>query len=316
MLKELLAGLICFGLVAGAVGCGSGKPICVGSGLSELEDAHAAGAEAAQKAKAALGAASAEVVIVYNGSNVRDTAKMLEGVGSVFDSSLIYGCGGYSPLTQEGSAGRVAVLALGGVEVTAVRGVVEGGEGHKDCGVQIGNALKTAAGKKDGGRLLLVFGDCHVPKNDNLVVGLRSVLGDDFAVVGGAAHGGTVYEKGKAYEKSNIGLLLTGDFECGFSMKEDMSADGLINSAREAFAEAIGRKRENVRLVLVFDCGGRRGEMLKNKNFPQELEAMKSVAGDICIFGFYGSGEIGRADSNSPARGVGYSIATCAISSK
>ncbi len=60
-------------------------------------------------------------------------------------------------------------------------------------------------------------------------------------------------------------------------------------------------------------CGGRRGKMLKDNSFAKEVEAMKAVAGDIPIFGFYGSGEIGHKDNDSPARGVGYSIAACAI---
>ena len=53
--------------------------------------------------------------------------------------------------------------------------------------------------------------------------------------------------------------------------------------------------------------------MLKDNSFAKEVEAMKAVAGDIPIFGFYGSGEIGHKDNDSPARGVGYSIAACAI---
>ncbi len=314
MLKHLLTIVVCVGLLVSVIGCGAGKPISVGNGLSELEDAQAAGAEAAQKAKAALGTEAAKAVIVYNGNNVKDTAKMLEGVASVFDSSIIYGCAGYAPLTQQSSAGRVAVLALGGgIKVTVARAVVEGKEGFTDCGVQIGNSLKTAAGKKAGGRLLLLFEHCHVPSNDKLVAGVRSVLGDKFPIVGAAAGNKKVYEKGEIFENSNLGILLTGNFKCGFSTKTDMTPDGLINSARDAFTEAIGQDKDKVGLVLAFDCGGRRGQMLKNKNFPKELEAMKSVAGDIPIFGFYGSGEIGHENNDSPARGVGYSIAACAI---
>ena len=316
MSKQLLASVVCVCLTLAFVVCDK-EPVAVGNGLSSLTDAQAAGADAATKAKAALGSQSAKAVIVYNSRAIKEIEKMLEGVGSVFDSSVVYGCGGYAPLTQESSAGSVGVLAIAGsADVTVARAALEGKDGFEACGVAIGNELKAATQTDASGRLMLLFGECHVPQNDKLVAGVRSVLGDDFPIVGGAAANGKVYDKGKVYTKSNLGVLITGNFKCGFSTKKDMTADGLINSARDAFAEAIGDNKEKVKLMFAFDCGGRRGAMQKNNNFPKELEAMKSVSGDIPIFGFYGSGEIGRASNSEPARGVGYSIAACAISAE
>ena len=73
---------------------------------------------------------------------------------------------------------------------------------------------------------------------------------------------------------------------CGLGLKRDMSREGLINSARHACRNAIGPDKEKALLILVFDCGGRRGAMLKLGNFTGELEAMKQAAGDCPLFGF------------------------------
>ena len=162
--------------------------------------------------------------------------------------------------------------------------------------------------------MLLLFGACHIPRNNQVVKGICGVLGETFPIVGAAAYQDSVVAKGEVVKaKSNVGLLLTGKFTCGFGLKKDMSREGLINSARETFQSAIGDKKNKVALMLVFDCGGRRGAMLKQKIFPKELEAMKAVAGKAPIFGFYGSGEMGCPAAGAPPKGVGYHIATCAI---
>jgi len=140
------------------------------------------------------------------------------------------------------------------------------------------------------------------------------VLGETFPIVGAAAFQDSVVVKGEVCKaKTNIGLLVTGRFACGFGLMKDMSPEGLIDSARQTFKTAIGEKKDKVALVLVFDCGGRRGAMLKQKSFPRELEAMKEVAGTAPIFGFYGSGEMGCAATGAAPKGVGYHIAACAI---
>ena len=279
--------------------------IDVGNALSELTDAKAAGAQAAAQAKAALGDVKAKAVIVFDGPAIKDKEQMLEGVYSVFDPEIVCGCSAYNPITQQGNAGNLAVLAIGGdVQITVAISDLEGG--HEACGKRIGETLEKAAG-----RLLLLFGACHVPANDKLVKGVCSVLGEKFPIAGGAAFQDVVYHQGKVLRGQNLGLLLTGNFRCGLATKKDMSPEGLINSAKEAFSEAIASGKGKVVLVLAFDCGGRRGKM--GDNLPKELDAMKAAAGDAAIFGFYGSGEIGPADNDSPSRGVGYSISACAI---
>ena len=293
----------------------------VGVGLSNSTDARAAGVEAATQAKAALGDEQPKLVLVYNSMDLKKPAQigeMLAGVGSVFDAGIVYGCTGYAPLTQHGSGGTVGLLALAGdFGVTTALAPVEGDDGYRACGKRIGQALKEAAGVDAPGRLLLLFGDCHVPANDDVVKGVCSVLGETFPVVGGSSSATMgVYEKGKFVPKSNLGILLTGDFACRLSIKQDNSPRGLIDSARATLRDAVGEGEKKPAVVFVFDCGGRRGKMLENGNFPEELEAMKEIAGDQPIFGFYGSGEIGCKANDTPACGVGFHISACAVVEK
>jgi hypothetical protein len=41
-----------------------------------------------------------------------------------------------------------------------------------------------------------------------------------------------------------------------------------------------------------------------------------AAAGSATVFGFYGSGETGPPDNDSPPRGVGYHICACAVRRK
>lgn len=292
--------------------------ISAGTGLSALQDPQAAGAEAARLAKKALHPhMSPGIVLVFDniGKQEADKKKLLEGVGSVFSNFIIYGCSSYAPLTQQGNKGTVGVLALAGnIRADVASADLEGG--YEQCGKKIASALKDNLEKRNPkGRLMLLFGSCHVPKNDELVKGVTGVLGEKFPIVGAAAAGGEfVYAAGEIKKNSNLAVLLTGDFECGFSTKKDNSPEGLITSAKDAAKEAIGKKKDKTALMFAFDCGGRRGKM--KENLPKELEAMKTIAGNIPIFGFYGSGEIGPKDNKSPSKGVGYHVAICAISAK
>ena len=311
---------IVFGsLLAGAIlamaMAGSAAAMEVGIGQSDSKDAKTAGAEAAAQAKAALGEQEAKLVLVYHGPDLfDDAAKLLEGIASVFDSSIVYGCNSYAPLTHQGGQPQVGVLALAGdLRVTAAAAETAGKDDDLACGKRLGDSLKEAAGAEAAGRVLLLFGDCHVPRNDTVVKGVAGVLGDDLPVIGGAAFRGRSYFQGKIVQGTNIGILLSGDFKCRLALLQDNSPEGLITSARDAFRKTVGDDPDKVALTFVFDCGGRRGKMLKLGNVDQELEAMKEVAGDTPIFGFYGSGEIGCTSNDAAPCGVGYHISACAI---
>jgi len=304
-------------LACAAQALAAGKPLAVGNGISLAKEPKAAGEEAAKKAKAALGDEKPKLVLVhYSGPLVGKATQVVEGVAAVFPKDIVYGCGAYAALTQESNNATVAVLALGGdVAVTTAVAPTAGPKDDVECGKKLGQALRPAAAKGPG-KVLILFGACHIPRNNQVVKGICEVLGAKFPIVGAAAFRDDIIVKGEVVKSSNLGILLTGDFACGFGLMKDMSPEGLISSARQTFKAAIGGKKGEVALVLVFDCGGRRGAMLKNKSFEKELEAMKSVAGAAPIFGFYGSGEMGCTAPDAAPKGVGYHISACAIATK
>ncbi|MFP4057404.1 MAG: FIST C-terminal domain-containing protein [Candidatus Brocadiia bacterium] len=320
---RVMATVVCVASLALSGLAAEAAALDVGTGLSIKQDAKAAGAEAAQKARDALGHDDPNLVLVhYAGPLIPKAQEVVDGVASVFpDRDGIFGCGAYSALTQDGNNGAVAVLALSGdvaVNIAvAPTSAKKDDAADVDCGESIGTLLKLAYGKTDKpGKLLLLFGACHVPRNASVVKGITKVLGEACPIVGAAACQDSVVVRGKvAKSKTNVGILLRGDFTCGFGLRKDMSTEGLIASARQAFQSALGEDRDRTELVLVFDCGGRRGAMLKQKIFEGELAAMREVAGDVPIFGFYGSGEMGCEGAGQAPRGVGYHIAACAVKS-
>lgn len=288
--------------------------LTIGVGHSELKGAAEAGEEAAKQAKAAFKGAKANVVLVFDcvGGGAKGKQTMLDAVAQCFDKSIIYGCSAYNAITQVSPSGTVGVLALGGVHADAALSNLDGG--HEACGKRIGEALKGAAEKtKDHGRLLVLIGDCHYPINQKLVDGVCGVLGEKFPISGGAAKDGLTYSKGKVYTKSNLGLLISGDFTCRFAIKKAKTTKPMdvVNAAGDAFRKAIGDRKDKLQMVFAFDCGGRRGQM-KDKR-PLEVVQMKEAAGSAPIFGFYGSGETGRDGNDAPPKGVGYHICAAAI---
>jgi hypothetical protein len=295
------------------------KPVVPGTGYSELKDSRRAGVEAAEKAKAALAGEKAKVVIVFGIDKLKHD-QLLEGVASVFDPSTVHGCTSYNSITQEGNNGTVAVLAIGGgVKVTAVVADVNGGD-YRACGTDIGTQLKDAAACDAPGKVALLFGDCHIPKNDKVVKGICGVLGERFPVVGAAAKADISYFAGKMVgKKKNVALLMTGDFEIGCAtLKEgppDVDPNKLVAAAGQAFKDAVGGDLDRTVMVFAFDCGGRRGKMGKDR--PRELGVMQAVVGkDMPIIGFYGSGEMGPKATGDVPKGVGYHISACAIKTK
>ncbi|HUS90425.1 MAG TPA: FIST C-terminal domain-containing protein [Phycisphaerae bacterium] len=315
--KHLWVGLAVAAMLAGPAAALAGE-IVVACGHSEKKDPAGAGAEAAEQAKAALKGAEAKVVLVFDslGGKAEIKQKMLDAIAKSFDASKLYGCSSYNAITPQGGSGMVGVLALAGA-IKADAALADLTGGHEACGKKIGEAIQPAVEKTQGkGRLLVLIGDCHVPKNNDVVKGVCGVLGEKFPVAGGAAMGGFTYCKGKVALQSNLGLLLSGDFTCSFSLKGAKGKEPMdvVNAAGEAFRQAIGEKTDDLVMVFAFDCGGRRGQMGKDR--PKELELMKAAAGTAPIFGFYGSGETGPPDNDSPSRGVGYHICACAIRKK
>lgn len=306
-------------VLAVPLGCQTGaspaNKLVVGTGASSDKDPQTASAEAAKQALAALGSTKPKLVLVFD--QVQSGEAVLRGVNSVVDPSIVFGCESYSPLTEQGNNPRVGVLAIGGdVDVVTAMAKLDGG--HEKCGHELGEQFKVTAPAKPAGELMILFGSCHVPADDQLVGGVRAELGDKFPVVGAAASGGmSIYYQGKVTKDINVGVMLRGNFRCSFACKEAPGGgkDKLVSSAGEAVVQACGAGSAGATptpsLLFIFDCGGRRGQL--GDQLQAEFDAMKNGAGGAKMFGFYGSGEIGPADNSSPSHGVGYHIVSCAL---
>lgn len=288
-----------------------GLPVVFATGSSQLSDSQAAGAEAAEIAHERLGGTPAKLVLVFD--RTTDKEGMLRGVAGVFDRESIYGCSSYAPITQDSNEGTVGVLAVGGMINIAITSTGVD-DGYRAGGEAIGHVLKGIATGTDRGRVLLLFGKCHVPANDELTEGVKAVLGDTFPIVGGAASEGEwVYIEGRVIRDANVGVLLSGDFDCGFSTLGARERGSILQTAEQAIRDATGRGPEQPGVVFAFNCGGRRGVLGQSGGVAQELTAMRRSLGGRPLFGFYGSGEIGPPQTGAEAAGVGFHIAACAL---
>ncbi len=300
------------------------RVLVAGTGASSLADAKAAGVEAAKLAKAALGGESPKLVVVF-AARKQLTPELVSGVAEVFEKTLISGCEGYAPLTAAGNfadqgheiKSGVTVLALGGkAEVKLVADVVrkeDGKEGFTLCGQRIGEQLKTAVAAANGSKLIFTFGNQHVGSNQPFVEGLLKALGSNVPVVGAAAGGGGAKEivKGEVVTGANVAVLISGNFKLGLGL---CGGNGdLVAKADESLTKSVKAQPGKPALVLVFDCGGRRGELFKQKKLADEFAKISSIAQEVPRFGFYGGGEIGTASASEPAKGVGFSVASAAL---
>lgn len=320
--------LVC--IASHVIACATAAPavdstgMAFGVGSSALADAKAAGQEAAQRAKAVLSGAKPQAVVVFAARSQINEA-LVEGVAASFDSAIIHGCEGYSPLTSDGNfadqghtiKGGVAVLAIAGAEAVAVASAGTQDEGKwETCGKKIGEQLKSQLGDATDGKLILTFGDQHVGQNGPYLKGLYSVIDPKTPVVGAAAGGSDAKEivAGKIVKGVNVALLIKGRFEARLACNGGKG--DLVAKAKSSVDSVFTGGRDNVKIVFVFDCGGRRGEMTKQGVLAKELEAMRTAAGAVPLFGFYGGGEIGATKIGESAQGVGFSCATAAVIAK
>jgi hypothetical protein len=300
------------------------ESILVGVGISENKNSKIAGMEAAQMAEKEL-ATEAKVVIVF-ASRLQINDNLIKGIASVFPKKIIYGCEGYSPITNHGNfhnqghdiKSGVAILAIGGeADVTIVHEKTTASNKWENCGKQLGAKLESAVKKDVSGKLLICFGDQHVGEpNEALIKGLYSILPADLPIVGAAAGNSDAKEivAGEIVNATNVALLLSGDFEVNVACN---GGEGdLLDKAKKSFSKSYNSGKENPEITFVFDCGGRRNDMHKQNILEAEYKLMKKIAAATPFFGFYGGGEIGTKANGEASTGVGYSIATATIFNK
>ena len=194
-------------------------------GLSEGEDAHAVGANAAQDAIDRLGA-EPSAVIVFS-SVAYEQEKMLAGVRSVTKNAVLVGCSTAGEITTDGPAKRhsVAVMAFKTEGISFYAGVGENiAGGAREAGRKAAAAVKTQApdGKLNA---FMMLPDVLTGNGADIVRGVLDSLGAHFPVVGGAA--GDDFEFKKTYQYLNdkvfsgavVGLGMQGQFKFGIGVK-------------------------------------------------------------------------------------------------
>ncbi|MEK9154249.1 MAG: FIST N-terminal domain-containing protein [Patescibacteria group bacterium] len=196
-------------------------------GISNGEDSHAVGANAAQDAMVKLGQ-PADLIIAF-ASPEYDQEKALAGVRSVSGGALLVGCSTAGEITTEGPAKRhsIAVMAIKSPEMKFYAGVGEGiAAGARDAGKRAAEGAKAAA-SADGRELkaFMMLPDVLAGNGADIVRGVLDALGEHFLVVGGAPGDDFKFQKtyqylnDRVYSGSVVGLGLSGNFKLGVGVK-------------------------------------------------------------------------------------------------
>jgi hypothetical protein len=275
-------------------------------------DPKAAGKQAAEQLKAAMGDVPLRAVIVsevFEGIEYKQ--QMLAGINSVIDPNLVLGGATYGSFTHGGCTDfdAVTLLGIGGEGIGVSAGLVtEQGAaklqvGQDDAKMKkllraAGQRLAEGLDRSDQDQLLILIADAHSPKNQYLVEGTQTVLGEQFPITGGSANknaGQTyVYFRGKPYQDATVGVLLSGKFDVALAGRKATDNDAVIATAREGAAEALDAAKGEPLAVLAFNCAGRRSKL---DEYAEELEAIQAAAGKtVPLFGLYCAGEIGPVD--------------------
>lgn len=299
------------------------RKIAFGSSISEKDDPFEAGKTAAQAAKKQLGDAPPKAVLIAESfEDAERKAKVLEGVCSVFDKTIVHGASSYGVFSQAGVmiGEAVGVMAIGGddIEIAAAcqknlgASKLVPAEHEAEIRAKLfpgGADLAKKLTKTDASRLMIVLADAHSPKNGPFVEGIQSVIGGEFPILGGCANknaGQTfVYFRGEMLTDAAVGLMLSGDFKVALSGRSAKDNDKVIATARQGAAEALKRLADagaKPAAIFAFDCAGRKGKL---DNVSDELAAIQqSIGTKVALFGSYHAGEIGPADVAEKTPGV------------
>jgi len=307
------------------------------SATCTLEDPFEAGQTAAQRAKAGVGDASVQAVVISECfEEATRKEKVLAGVCSVFDEALVFGSSTYGSFTQAGSVSdeSACVMVIAGEDIavesacqrelgTAMLNPADHEDQIRDLLLEAGASLAGKLSRSNACRLMIVIADAHSPKNGHLIEGMHSVVGADFPLIGGSANKNAgqafVYYQGEMLADSAIALMLSGEFEVALAGSSAKTNDAVITTARQASARALEGLQDKgacPAAAFAFDCAGRKGKL---DNVGDELTAIQESLGcDMPLFGSYNAGEIGPADVTDKkpdvlSSGVGWHIMVAVI---
>jgi len=280
--------------------------------VDEDENPAAAGKAAAAALKKAMGSTPLKAVLVSECfEDQENKQKLLRAVTAELPEQIVFGESTYGSFVQAGPAGADSVCLLGiggdGIGITAAlvtdlgtsKLLVETDREAIQKRLNVaGGKLAQKIPKTDRDRLLVLLADAHSPKNQFLVEGLQQVVGKRFPITGGCANKNSgqtfVYFGGRMHADSALALMLSGDFHVSLAGRQAKDNDGVIATAEQAAATALGGLQGKPLGALAFDCAGRKGKL---KRLSDELQAVQRALGkDLTVFGCYCAGEIGPLD--------------------
>jgi hypothetical protein len=284
--------------------------VVVGMGQSTLTDATAAMNVAADTAKTALGSTAATVVIAWVDSGKEASFSQL--AAKFGTGPKIYGIPGKNLFTQKGRDTKAVVLAFGG-QISASHVVYPHNGNFSNVGKQIGTALKAVTTKSTDGKLMVIVGDCNNPTDGDVISGLVSTYGSSAWCMGGSC--GKVFAGGQVASASMLGILLYGEFDCGFGLET-----GNTNSAQPAQTALTNAKAaypsRQPSLSVIFDCVSRH-EALGASGLTSEFNTITQALGAAGPFaGGYYLGEIGKQNLTTTTRGTGGAFSVTNIYSR
>ena len=323
LLGPAVLGLALCGLVAG--GCASvatgpfvsapaepGADIVIRVASAQDEDAFAAGKAAATRLQERMGGVAPHAIVMaecFEEAALKQAA--LGGVASVFPRERILGFATYGSFDGDGCLDleSVCLMGIGGAGI-GVAAAFEPELGIAGLTMEddletieerlhaAGTALAGQLAKTSEDRLVMVMADAHSPKNQFLVEGVQSVLGNRFPITGGSANknaGQTfVYYGGRMYEDAALALMLSGDFEVALAGRQAKTNDAVIATAREAAAEARESLGTKPFAALAFNCAGRKGKLDRIED--ERAAILEGAEAALPMFGCYCAGEVGPAD--------------------
>ncbi|MFH1838137.1 MAG: FIST N-terminal domain-containing protein [Candidatus Kuenenbacteria bacterium] len=240
--------------------------IKTGVGRSNNVDSQKAGQEACEQAIDQAGG-KPDLIMVFS-SVVLDQEKMLQGVNSVAQGSMVVGCSDSGEITTQGSVrGHVVVMAMTSDQIKFTVGLGKNvkadshGAGQEAAKEVIKNALE-----KPSVFISLLEG---LKGNGAAIVrGFKSVLGEHFPIIGGSAGDDFAFKKTFVYYKDQvlndtvIGIGLSGKFSWGVGVKHGWEPIGLPMKVTKSEGAVIKELDNKPALSIYQDYFGKRAEEL------------------------------------------------------
>jgi hypothetical protein len=208
--------------------------IKAGVGLGQnLGDHKSASHDAGKMALSELGGANPLIVFAFS-SIKYDMNVVLSGLRDIFPDARIVGGSAAGEITPSSTVfDGVGVMAISSDTMECVLGLGERVfENSFEAGVRMAeDVVKNNGGKKPS--ILIMIPDGITGNGADIVEGAKSILGENFPIIGGSSGDDYLFEKtyeyydDKVLSDAVVGIGLTGNFSYGFGVRHGWEPIGL-----------------------------------------------------------------------------------------